>query len=208
MAAERGIAIQRRAVEHGLQLLRRGGDLVAKCRGEPLEGFAVERMDGEVDAEALLGAIDKLLAEGGADVDIRETLAVAHDRGDAENAEFVPSGFDAHDLLAARKCLHDRAAPCRNVVTENLRVVDAVERYCRRRLEGDQGDALCLQSRHGAAEQRGQSVPVSLGDRFRHRRKCRDRGAHRERRAAFIVDRRDDAVILQLELPFERKLGQ
>src|SRR5216683_1374513 len=77
-------------------------------------------MDGDVDAETLLGAIDKFLAERGADVDIRKSLAVAHDRRDAEDAQFLPPGFDADDLLPGRQCLDDRGAARRDVVAGDV----------------------------------------------------------------------------------------
>ena len=60
--------MQRCAAEHALQFLRCGDHGFAEGRGEFLEFLAVERMHGEVDAKALLGAIDEFLAEGSADV--------------------------------------------------------------------------------------------------------------------------------------------
>ena len=71
-----------------------------KVEDSLLDGLAVEPVHRKVDAEALLGAIDEFLAEGGADVDIRDALAVAHDRRHAENAQRFAPGFDADDLLA------------------------------------------------------------------------------------------------------------
>ena len=68
MAVERGVAVQRCAIEHALQLVLGGDHGVAEGRGQLLEGLAVEPMHGEVDAEALLGAVDEFLAEGDADI--------------------------------------------------------------------------------------------------------------------------------------------
>ena len=78
-------------------------DSLRKC-------LAVERVHGEVDAKALLGPIDEFLAEVGADVDVRETFAFAHDRRHAENAERFPPGFHTHDRLAGLDCFHDGGA--------------------------------------------------------------------------------------------------
>src|ERR1019366_3433928 len=72
MAAEVGIAVQRRAVEHAFQLILRGDHSVAEGRGQLREGLAVKAMHGEIDAETQLGAVDEFLAEGGADVGGRE----------------------------------------------------------------------------------------------------------------------------------------
>ena len=60
----------------------------------------------------------------------------------------------------------------------------------------------------GRAEQRRQPVAIALGDGVADRRQRGDHGADRQRGASLIVDRGDDAVILQLELLFERELRQ
>ena len=52
------------------------------------------------------------------------------------------------------------------------------------------------------------SVAVTLGDGIGDRRQGCNHGADRKRGAAFIVDRGDHAVILQLELLIERELRQ
>ena len=44
-------------------------------------------MHGEIDAEALLGAIDEFLAERDTDVGEADALAVPHDRRHGEDAE-------------------------------------------------------------------------------------------------------------------------
>ena len=99
-------------------------------------------MHGEVDAEALLGAIDEFLAEGGANVDGCQALAVAQDRRHAENAQRLAARFDADDRLAGLDRLHHGVAARRDVVAEDLGRVNAVEHQRRRRLERDQRDAL------------------------------------------------------------------
>ena len=109
-AADCGVAAQRLAVDHALELVSGGDHAVAEGRGQLLEILAVVRIDPKVDAEALLGAIDEFLAEGGADVDRRHAVSVAHDRRDAENAERLPAGFDADDLPAGSVRLDHGAA--------------------------------------------------------------------------------------------------
>ena len=207
-ARERRVAAQRLAVEHALEFAGGGDHAVAEGRGQLLEFLAVIRIDRKVDAETLLGAVDEFLAEGGADVGIRYDLAVAHDRRHAENAERLPAGFDADDLLAGLGRLNHGAAAGRDIVTEDFRRMDPVDHRGRRLLEGDQRDALGLQRLHGVAEQRRQPVPVILGDRVDDRRQRGDDRTDRKRGAAFIVDGGDHAFILQLELLIERELRQ
>ena len=155
-------------------------------------------MHGKVDAEALLGAVDEFLAERGADVGIRDGLAVTHDRRHAENAELLPPRLDADNRRAGLDRLHHRVAAARNVVSENLGGMDPVERQRRRRLERDQRDTLRRQRLHRAAKQCRQRVAIASGDGVADRRQRGDNGADRERGAPLIVDRGDDAVILQL----------
>ena len=54
---------QRTAVEYAFEFILGDVGVVAECRSDPHKGLAVETMHGEVDAEALLGAVDELLAE-------------------------------------------------------------------------------------------------------------------------------------------------
>ena len=207
-AADRGVPAQRLAVEHALQLTGGRDHFVAEGRGQLLEVLAVERMDRKVDAEALLGAIDEFLAEGGADVDRRHALSVAHDRRYAENAERLPAGLDANDLPAGFVRLNHGAAACRDIFTEDFWRVEPVDHHGRWLLEGDQRDALCRQCLHGIAEQRCQSVPVLSGNSVGDRRQRGDHRTDRQRGAPFIVDGGDHTVILQLELLIERELRQ
>jgi len=100
------------------------------------------------------------------------------------------------------------AAAPRDVVAERFWCVHAVERQRRRCLERDQGDALRRQRLHGLAQQRCQRIAVTFGDGVADRRQRGDDRTDRERGMPFVIDRRDDAVILQLELLFERKPRQ
>ena len=165
-------------------------------------------MYGKVDAEALLGALDEFLAESDPDIGIGDTLAVAHDRRHGENAERIPARFDADDRFAGPVRLHHGDAAPRGVVAESLGVVRAVEGGRRRCLESDQRDPLRLQRLHGAAEQRPQRIAVALDDGLTDRRQAGDHRADCQRRPPLIVERGDDAVILQLELLVERELRQ
>jgi hypothetical protein len=51
-------------------------------------------------------------------------------------------------------------------------------------------------------------IAVAFGDGVADRRQRGDDGADRERGTPFVIDRRDDAVILQPELLFERQPRQ
>ena len=61
-------------------------------------------MHGEIDAEALLGVVDEILAERHADIDHRDALAVADDRRDGEIRQRIAPRFDADDRLARSCC--------------------------------------------------------------------------------------------------------
>ena len=208
MAVETGLAAQCRAVEYAFQLVRRGDHGVAEGRGEFLELLAVEPMHGEVDTEALLGAIDEFLAEGGPDIGNREALAVAHDRRDAEGNERVARRLDADDRLSGLVRRYDGDATRRDVIAKCLGVMDAQEDRCRRQGQAHDRKTLRLHRLHRAIKQRHQPLAIPLGDGIDDRRQVGDDRADRERRAALIVQRGDDAVILQLELLVERELGQ
>jgi hypothetical protein len=208
MAVENGVAQHGRAVHHALELVRGRDHAVAEGGRQPLEVLAVERMHGEVDAEALLGAVDEFLAEGDADIDIAQRLAVTHDRGHAEDRKRLAGGLDADDRSAGLDRFHHGDAPCGGVVAEDFRGVDPVEARRRGLPERDQRDALRLDRRPGGAEQLAEPIAVALGDRLFDRRQGSDDGGDRKRGAAFIVDGGDHAVILQLELLIEREPGQ
>ena len=165
-------------------------------------------MHGEVDAEAPLGPVHELVAERGADIDRGEAPAVAHDRRHAEDAERQAALFDACDLLAAAVRLHHGDAALGGIVAEDLRLVHAIEIDRGRRPDVDQRDALRLQCGHRAAEQRAERVAVAFGDGVGHRRQRGEQRTQGERRAPLIIDRGDDAVVLQLELLFERESCQ
>jgi hypothetical protein len=139
--------------------------------------LAIETIHGQIDAEALLGAIDELLAEGDADIGDGEALAVTHDRRHRENAEQLPPGFDADNRLAGRVRLHHGLAPRRDILAEHLRRVNTEEGGCRRRVETDQRNSLRVQCLHRAPKQRHQRVAVILGDGFRYRRQIGDVGS-------------------------------
>jgi hypothetical protein len=200
--------MERCAGEDALQFFRGGHGFVAKGRGYPLGIVAAERVYGKIDAETLFGAINEFLAEVGADVDICEGLAVADNRRHTEYAQQLPPGFNADDLSAGPERLHHGVAAPRHVIPENFRRVNPVERERWLRFECDQWDALHFQRFHGAAKQRRQPIAVAFGDGLAHRRQCRDHRRDRERGAALIIDRGDDTVILQLQLLFERELGE
>jgi len=61
MTAERSVAPQRAAIEYALELARRRQRAV-EGRSELRETLVVGTMNGDVDAKALLDAIDELLA--------------------------------------------------------------------------------------------------------------------------------------------------
>ena len=71
-------------------------------------------------------------------------------------------------------------------------------------------DAMGVDAVAGMAgiEQRSQSAAIAFGDGIGDRRQRGDHAADRERGAPFIVDRGDDAVILQLQLLLERQPHQ
>jgi hypothetical protein len=77
-------------------------------------------MHGEVDAEALLGAIDEFLAKSGPDIGNRKTLAVANDRSDAEGNERIPPRLDADDRLSGLICRYYGDATRRDVIAKCL----------------------------------------------------------------------------------------
>jgi len=65
-----------------------GGErAVTKGRSDIHKGLAIEAMHRQIDPEAPLGGVDKLLVEGNADVDDADTFAFAHDWRDAIHAE-------------------------------------------------------------------------------------------------------------------------
>ncbi len=208
MAVERGVATQAAAVEYALKLVLAGERAVAEGRCDTCESLAVEAVHGEIDAEALLGAIDELLAKGNADIGDGEALPVAHDRRHGENTERIPSGFDADDRLAGFVRLDHGSAPRRDVFAEKFRLVNPEEGGGRRRVEADQRHPLRLQRRQRCLQQRQERVAVAFGNRVRHRGQIGDHGADRQRGPALIVEGGDDAVILQLELLVERKPRQ
>src|SRR6478752_6280251 len=207
-ACERCVAAQGLAVEHTLELLGAGDHAVAEGRGQLLEILAVIRIDRKVDAEALLGAIDEFLAEGGADVDIGQRLAVSHDRRHAEDRKRLAAGLDADDGLAGLDRLHHGGTPRRSIVVEHLRRMDTVNRGRGRPPERDQRDALRFQRLQGLAKQLAQSVAIILCNGLGDRRHGCEQGRDRQRGAAFIVNGGDHAVILQLQLLIERELRQ
>ena len=208
MTVEHGIATQGSTLHHALEFVLGGDHAIAKGRGELFEGVAVVRVHGEVDAEALFGPVDEFLAEGRTDVDIRKALAVTHDRRHAEDAEHFPPGFHSDDRFAGLDRFDHGAAAGGDVVAENLRRVDAIERHRRRHLEGDQRNPLRNERLVGVAKQRRQGVAIALGDGVADRRQGGDHGTDRERGPPLIVDGGDDAVILQLQLLVEREPRQ
>ena len=129
--------MQRPVLEHALQLLRRSDHGVAEGRREFLYFLAVEPMYGEIDPEALFGAIDEFLAEAGADICRGHSLSVPQDRRDAENAERFPPGFDTDNGFAGLERLQHGFSPSRDVIAENLRRMNAVNNQRRRYLESD-----------------------------------------------------------------------
>ena len=165
-------------------------------------------MHREVDAEALLGAIDEFLAESGADVDIRQRLAVAHDRRHAENRERFATRFDADDRLAGLDRFHHGGAARGDVVAEHLRRVDAVERgggACQNVISGMPCAFIASMASPSSAPSPSRS-PLAMASPTGGRAAIT--AADRQRGAALIVDRGDHAVILQLELLIERELRQ
>ena len=142
MAVEGGVPAQRTAVEYALEFFLSDKRIIGKGRCDIYKGLAVEPMHGEVDAEAMLGAIDELLAEGDADIGNRKALSVLHDRRHGENTERIPPGFNADDRFAGLVQLHHGGTPCRDVLAEMLRIVDTVEGDGWWRMETDQRHSL------------------------------------------------------------------
>ena len=97
-------------------------------------GEAVRYRGAGPKAAADLGAVATLVRSvGGADYRLPHTgfsfpAGIPAAAVTAEDAELLPPGFNPDDLLTGRNGLYDRAAACRDVVTENFRRVDAVER--------------------------------------------------------------------------------
>jgi hypothetical protein len=115
---------------------------------------AIGPVHGKVDAEALLDAIDEVLAEADADVGIGENLAVAHDRRHAEDAQRIASQLDADDLPAGPQRLRHGDAAVADIIAKVLRIVHAIEGCGRRPLERHERDILrpqCPPSRRRAA---------------------------------------------------------
>jgi hypothetical protein len=208
VAIERGVAAQNAAVECGFEFVRGGDRAAAEGRCDIRENVVIDTIHGQIDAEAPLGAIDELLAEGNADVGNREALAVAHDRRHRENAEQLPPGFDADNRLSGLVRLHHGLAPRRDVLAEDFWRVNAEEGGRRRGVETDQRDTLRLQRLHRAIKQRHQRIAVALGDGIRHRGQIGDDGTDGEGRAPLIVEGGHHAVILQLELLIESEPSQ
>src|SRR5207248_6700510 len=150
VAVERGVAAQSSTVERAFEFVGGGDRAVAEARCNICKNLAIKTIHGQIDTEALLGAVDELRAEGNADVSDGEALAVAHDRRHRENAEQLPPGFDADNRLSGRVRLHHGLAPRRDVLAEDLRRVNTEEGGCRRRVETDQRNSLRLQRLHGA----------------------------------------------------------
>lgn len=182
MTVERRFAAQCPAIHHTLEFVLGGNHGLAKGRGQLLERGAVERMHRKVDAEALFGTIHEFLAEGCADVDVRQAFAVANDRSHAENAERLSPGLDADDRLASLDSFDNRAPAAGYIVTENLGFVNTVKRSRRRHLEGNQRDTLRLQCLVGVAEQGRQLIATTPGDGLADRRQRGDHRTYRERR--------------------------
>jgi len=79
-------------------------------RSELRETLVVGTMNGDVDAKALLDAIDELLANPTPDIDDGAALAVAQDRRHGEDGEGVARRLDADDRAALLIGLHHRDA--------------------------------------------------------------------------------------------------
>src|SRR5436305_5187600 len=120
MAGVGCLAMQRPVLEHALQLFRRSDHGVAEGRREFLYFLAVEPMYGEIDPEALFGAIDEFLAEAGADIRRGHSLSVPQDRRDAENPQRFPPGFDTDNRFAGLDRLKHGFSPSRDVIAEDL----------------------------------------------------------------------------------------
>jgi len=185
MAIDPGVAPHDRAVENAFHLVLRGHRRVVVGSREFPEFVVLEAMHGDIDAEALLGAIDEFLAEGNADIDDTDTLAIAHHRRHRKDGKRGTGRLDA----------------------ERLRIVDAQEDRGRRLDHVNVWHALGFQRRGDTAKQRHHRAAIALGDGVGNGRQRRDDTADRKGGTAFIVECGDDAVILKLELLIEREAG-
>ena len=196
MAVECGFAAKYASVKGALQFFLAGQRLLGEGRSDGGESLAVETMHREVDAEALLDAVDKLLVEGDADIGNGDTLSVAHDGRHRKNAEGVPAGFDADDGFSGLVRLHHGIAPGRDIFAELAWSVGPVESRGGRRVEAEQRDALRLEGLERRFQQRLECSAIALGDGVSNRRQVGDDGADRQPRATFIIEGRNHAVIL------------
>src|SRR3979411_51754 len=140
MTVERGVATQSAAVEYAFKFVLGGDRAVTNGRCDICKNLAIETMHGQIDAEALLGAIDELLAKRNADVGDGNAFSVAHDRRHGENRQRIPPGFDADNRLAGLVRFHHGLAPRRDVFAEDLRLVNTEEGGCRRGVVTYEGD--------------------------------------------------------------------
>src|SRR5579872_7018396 len=95
MTAKRGIAADGAALECVFEFILAHKRLLGEGRCNIRKTLAVETMDGQIDAEALFGAVGELFVERDTDVDDADAFPIAHDRRHAVDAEGFPSGFDA-----------------------------------------------------------------------------------------------------------------
>ena len=118
--------------------------------------------------------------------------------------------FDADDRLAGLVRFHHGGAPRRDVVAERLGIVDAQEDG--RRRQGRDSSAACPApsappGRRRAARSGASRSPLTMASR-RPAAALAMTVLTAMRRASLIVERGDDAVILQLELLIEREPRQ
>ncbi len=164
-------------------------------------------MYGDVDAEARLDAVDEGFAEGDADIDDPDMLAVLGHRLQAEDAEAVAAGLDAGDRPVLGIGDDDGLAPRRDVVAEGFRVMHPIEGQRRRLGEGDERDARRLEGGVAWPEHGAERVAIVVRQGVLDRRQPGDDGADGARRPALVFERGDDALVLQLELLIERGIG-
>jgi hypothetical protein len=81
-------------------------------------------MQGAVDAEVLLGAIDESLGKDGADVDIGKALAATHERRHPENLWFPHPDSTPTIFVCRSLSLKPRVAAHGDVISESFRGVD------------------------------------------------------------------------------------
>jgi hypothetical protein len=100
MAVERDVAAEGGAIKDVFQFFLAHQRFFGERRPDIGKGVAVGTVDGEIDAETTLDAVNEVAVEGYADIDDADAFAFPHDRCHGVDAERTASRFDANDRFA------------------------------------------------------------------------------------------------------------